>query len=108
MDYNHLCEACSTEGNTLRIQDGLQKLTGQVVSVRMEVVSGVSSAVADQATRNASANPATERRKLLMTLPLFRKASEVLGAQIWHMDEEFNPDAPPKPSSSITEDLDEI
>jgi DNA polymerase-3 subunit gamma/tau len=106
-DYNHLHEACSTEGNTLRIQEGLQKITGQQINIRMEVVSVVVSGVPAQAVKNASANPVTERRKMLMTLPLFRKASEVLGAQIWHVDEDFNPDAPPKPASSTTDDLDE-
>ena len=107
-DYNHHCEACNTEGNILRIQDGLQKITGQTVQVRMELAIGVVSGMPAQATRNQSANPVTERRKMLMTLPMFRKASESLGAQISHVDEDFNPDAPPKPSSSITEaDLDE-
>jgi DNA polymerase-3 subunit gamma/tau len=106
-DYNHLREACDTEGNTLRIQDGLQQLTGKPVSIRMEVASETTSGSPARTLRNTSVNPVTERRKLLMTLPLFRKASEALGAQIWHVDEEFNPDAPPKPNASASEDLDE-
>ena len=43
-----------------------------------------------------------------MTLPLFKKANEALGAQIWHLDDEFNPEAKPKPSNSgKTEDTEE-
>jgi hypothetical protein len=52
-------------------------------------------------------NPVVERRKLLMTLPLFRKANEVLGAQIWHLDEEFNPAATPKTNNSAAQDTEE-
>jgi hypothetical protein len=106
-DYNHLREACDTEGNTLRIQDCLQKLTGKEVNIRMEVVSGVEAGTPAQTVKNVSANPVTERRKMLMALPLFRKASEVLGAQIYNMDEDFNPDAPPKASSAATDEPDE-
>jgi DNA polymerase III subunit gamma/tau len=106
-DYNHLCEACATDGNIIRIQEGLQKITGQLINIRFETVDVMPPGVSGQTARNAPANPVTERRKLLMTLPLFRRASEVLGAQIWHMDEEFNPDAPPQPSGSIAEDPDE-
>jgi len=47
--------------------------------------------------------------KRLMTLPLFKKAGDTLGAQIWHVDDEFNPDAPPKPTTATTEhDPDEV
>lgn len=106
--YNNAYEACSTEGNTGRIQEGLQKITGEPTTVRMELLPPAIPTTPDQTTSKPSVNPATERRKLLMTLPLFRKASEVLGAQIWHVDDEFNPAAPPRPSSTIPEDLDEI
>ncbi len=106
-DYNHLREACATEANILRIQDGLQQLTGKHVDIRMEVAAGVISGTTTETNRNTSVNPVTERRKLLMSLPLFRKASEVLGAQIWHVDDEFNPDAPPKTNTSASEDPEE-
>jgi len=42
-----------------------------------------------------------------MDLPLFRKAGEALGAQIWHVDDEFNPAAPPRrPGETSTPDSD--
>ena len=36
----------------------------------------------------------TDRKKSLAALPLFKKAGEALGAQIWHVDDDFNPVAP--------------
>ena len=44
-----------------------------------------------------SAPTAGDRKKSLLGLPLFKKASETLGAQIWHVDDDFNPIAPPRP-----------
>jgi len=96
-----------TEGNTNRIQAGLQQLTGQPIPVRLEMVSGPLAGATVTPASSQSANPAVERRKTLMTLPLFQKANEVLGAQIWHLDEEFNPEAQPKPTSSAPEETEE-
>jgi hypothetical protein len=45
-----------------------------------------------------------------MDLPLFKKAGEVLGAQIWHVDHEFNPlaakppERPPSPEEPADSD----
>jgi hypothetical protein len=38
-----------------------------------------------------------------MGLPLFKKAADVLGAQIWHMDDDFNPAAPPSVPATETD-----
>ena len=46
-----------------------------------------------------------------MSLPLFRKAGEVLGAQIWHVDDGFDPVAPRgrRPRTQDTDpDTDEV
>ena len=40
---------------------------------------------------------APDRKKQLMGLPLFRRANETLGAQIWHVDDGFNPVPVQKP-----------
>lgn len=107
--YNHAYEACLTEGNTLRIQDGLQKVTGHPITLRMEMASGGTPGNSQEHSNDSPTNPAAERRKRLMTLPLFKKAGDTLGAQIWHVDDEFNPDAPPKPTTATTEhDPDEV
>jgi hypothetical protein len=73
----------------------------------MESVTGAVAGIPAQPAKTVSVNPATERRKHLMALPLFRKASEVLGAQIWLVDDEFNPDAQPKPASAANDDPEE-
>ena len=41
-----------------------------------------------------------------MGLPLFRKAGEALGAQIWHVDDDFNPVARRADRSDKDQDTD--
>jgi DNA polymerase-3 subunit gamma/tau len=105
--YNHAYEACATDQNLQRLQDGLRKLTGQPCVVRFETpVSGPPPAGTKTTPPAPVANQAAERKKQLMGLPLFKKASEALGAQIWHVDDEFSPTAaPPRPAArTSTED----
>jgi hypothetical protein len=45
-----------------------------------------------------------DRKRTLQALPLFKKANEALGAQIWHVDEDFNPVVPPRPAKPKPED----
>ncbi len=104
-EYNHAHDACATEANTRRIQEALGRLTGQPALVRIERISG------EAGTQPAAINDVPDRKKQLMDLPLFRHAGEALGAQIWHMDDDFDPDAAPRspPATSInTPDPDEI
>ena len=42
-----------------------------------------------------------------MGLPLFKRANTALGAQIWHVDEEFNPEAAPRKKEAATSEADE-
>jgi DNA polymerase-3 subunit gamma/tau len=88
-EYNHAREACSTEGNTRRIAEALAHLTGKPVNLRFDVAAG-----APAAPRLAQTGQPADRKKQLGDLPLFKRAGEVLGAQIWHVDEEFNPAIP--------------
>lgn len=48
-----------------------------------------------------------DRKKHLMSLPLFAKASETFGAQIWHVDDEFDPAAKPRKSGTTETDADD-
>jgi DNA polymerase-3 subunit gamma/tau len=105
-EYNHAREACSSEANTRRIQDALTSVTGHPAQVRFEQVSGPAPAPeAARATR--SVNGTGDRKKQLMGLPLFKKAGEALGAQIWHVDDEFNPAAPPREAKAVEDRTDE-
>ena len=38
-----------------------------------------------------------------MELPLFQRAAAALGAQIWHLDESFDPTAEPRQAETATE-----
>ncbi len=89
-------EVCALESNMQRIVDSLHHLTGQTWTVRLET---------DTTVPHESAAPPVapvailaDRKKALMALPLFKKASEALGAQIWHVDEDFIPTSRPAQS----------
>ena len=93
--YNQAYDACASEQNRSRIEDGLQRIAGHPVSIRVDLVAAPTAANGKPEPVAAPANAARDPKKKLMELPLFRKAGEALGAQIWHADQEFNPVAPP-------------
>jgi len=98
--YTHAYEACATELNVQRTQEFLRKLTGQPVTIRVELVGTPASEAAKPAAAAPPVSQANERRKQLMGLPLFKKAADALGAQIWHVDDAFDPAAaPPQPAA---------
>jgi DNA polymerase-3 subunit gamma/tau len=88
--YSDSRSACEADANAQRIQEALKRVTGRAVAVRFET-----DAAAPVAT-NGTPAPAVpvDPKRALASLPLFKKASEALGAQIWHVDPEFNPGAP--------------
>jgi len=101
--YTHAYEASATEQNVLRMQEVLRRVTGNPAIVRVDLVTGSTPAASRPVA--PAPNQAAERRKQLMGLPLFKKAAEALGAQIWHVDEDFNPAAaPPKPPTPVDPD----
>jgi len=106
--YNSSYEACNTEPNIAKMQEALRRVTGQPGVVRLEMTVGTTAPSGSRAANTTPApNAAAERKKQLMGLPLFKKAADVLGAQIWHMDNEFNPAAPPPvPASETDNDTD--
>jgi hypothetical protein len=75
----------------------LRRVTGQPAVIRFEL-DRTATAPAEPPARTASAPPAGDRKKSLAALPLFKKAAEALGAQVWHVDEDFNPSAVPRPA----------
>jgi DNA polymerase-3 subunit gamma/tau len=102
--YREARIACEAEANVQRIQDALKRVTGQTITVRFET--DASAAVAP-GTNGVSAAPApADRKRSLSALPLFKKASEALGAQIWHVDDDFNPIAPPRQEPQPNKDRD--
>jgi DNA polymerase-3 subunit gamma/tau len=92
--YNYCREACATETNVQRIQEALRVLTGQPVAIRLETVPDPQT---DAETRHTPpVARGNDQRKYLLSLPLFKKATESLGAQLWHVDDDFNPTATPR------------
>ena len=92
--YTAAYDACATESNIQRLQEALKQVTGQPGLIRVDLAAGGGPGLP---TNAAPADPTTgvlERKKRLMALPLFKRAADALGAQIWHADEDFNPAAP--------------
>jgi DNA polymerase-3 subunit gamma/tau len=94
--YNLHQDACGNEAGLQRIQESLRRVTGQVVHVRVELDPRAKAPERAAAAPVATLAQAGDRKKHLQSLPLFKKASQALGAQIWHVDDDFNPVAPPR------------
>src|SRR4029079_19550777 len=93
-EYNHAYEACDGEANLRRIEDALKQVTGMPIKVYFELVTSSAPGFPAPPPVAARVPQAADRKKQLMRLPLFRRAGEALGAQIWHVDEDFHPMAP--------------
>ncbi|MFO0800856.1 MAG: DNA polymerase III subunit gamma/tau [Gemmataceae bacterium] len=102
--YNPAYQACATEQGVLRVQDALRRATGKPVTVRFDAPP---SGGPVDSTAKSPATSAAERKKTLMTLPLFQKAADSLGAQLWHVDEAFDPAAVAPQPAATTDDTDE-
>jgi DNA polymerase-3 subunit gamma/tau len=108
-EYNQAYEVCDREENLRRIAEILERECGRPIQVNCELVTG-SLPTSSQDSNGAMGTPRPtqtgDRKKLLMGLPLFRKAGEALGAQIWHVDDDFNPVAAPRPAAAPEPDSD--
>jgi DNA polymerase-3 subunit gamma/tau len=109
--YNHAYQACATELGVQRLQDALKRVTGQPVMVRFDAPpSGL--APAEEPTAAPAVPSTADRKKSLLNLPLFKKAADVLGAQVWVADEAFDPAAtaarPATPAAETADDPDEV
>jgi DNA polymerase-3 subunit gamma/tau len=92
--YNTAIESCRSEQNLLKLTEALKKLTGKPAVVKIEAVGGAAPPPPPRPAVNGApmAAPGGDRGKRhLQGLPFFQKAAEALGAQIWHVDEGFNP-----------------
>jgi hypothetical protein len=94
-EYTYAYEACLNEANTQRIRETLSLILGQPAGVRFECVSAAGTTTSPPGGGSAPVTPADHRRQL-QNLPMFRRAWESLGAQISHVDDDFNPHALPR------------
>ncbi len=104
--YSDSRKECENEANTLRFVNAIKHVTGQSVSVRFETDRSATAKPAIAAHPSAAAPAPTEVKRSIASLPMFKKANEVFGAQIWHVDDDFNPNAPPKPAATTDDDSD--
>jgi DNA polymerase III subunit gamma/tau len=107
--YNHAYQACATEQGVQRVQDALKRVTGQPVVVRFDAPPSGPATAEGTAAQKPQAASAAERKKSLMTLPMFQKAADALGAQLWHVDDAFDPAAvaPVASTPAASDDTDE-
>jgi hypothetical protein len=90
------------------VQDALKRVTGQGVVVRFDAPPSGPVPADEPRAPAVSATSAAERKKSLLTLPLFKKAADALGAQVWHVDDAFDPAAAARPAAGTpTDDTDE-
>jgi hypothetical protein len=96
---------CADDRTTGLIQSALKRITGSDWSVRVDQASGTGNG-----SHQRVGQPAPDRRKDVLQLPLFRKAAEVLGVQLLKVDDGFSPAttaAEPIPDAGFAPDTDE-
>lgn len=93
--YSSAYESCASESGTEVIRQVLKRATGKEWSVRVEQVAGTTAGSPPPGT---TPPPRPEQRaKDLLQLPLFRKAADVLGAQLVRVDDGFDPQTDREP-----------
>ena len=92
---------CADDRTVGLIQAALKRITGAEWMVRVEQVSGTSGG--SHPVEPPAVAP--DRRKDILQLPLFRRAAEVLGAQLVKMDEGFSPAAAPAAARPTGDEL---
>jgi DNA polymerase-3 subunit gamma/tau len=103
--YNAHHDVCQEPVNVARLEEAFRKVTGHTGSFRLESAS-TEAAVASAAAAVADNSPSRYRRQRTEALqePLVKRAHEVLGAQIVHVDEGFG--AAPAENAERTETTD--
>ncbi|MFM8274322.1 MAG: hypothetical protein ACKODX_18600, partial [Gemmata sp.] len=105
--YSDSRKECEIEANAQRLANAFRHLTGQLVSLRFELDRSATAQPVNTGSRTAALPAPTEIKRSLASLPIFKRASELMGAQIWHVDDDFNPNAPPKPVINKTDEYED-
>ncbi|HEX5269339.1 MAG TPA: DNA polymerase III subunit gamma/tau [Gemmataceae bacterium] len=88
--YNSEREHCSEPSRVQRIEESLRKVTGHAWQLRIESV-GSGAVAAQNEAADATTPPPRSRLKRAEAAqePLLKRAADVLGAQVVHMDDDF-------------------
>ncbi|MGL5098229.1 MAG: hypothetical protein ACRDD1_21795, partial [Planctomycetia bacterium] len=89
-EYTSAYEGCASETGTAAIATAVRRVTGIPWTIRIEQQSAFETANEPLPPPNLVA----DRKKDLLQLPLFRRANEVLGAQLMKVDDGFATTAP--------------
>jgi DNA polymerase-3 subunit gamma/tau len=89
--YNAEREHCSEPSRVQRIEESLRKVTGHAWQLRIESVGSGAVAAPAQAAAEATTPQLRSRSKRANAVqdPLLKRAADVLGAQVVHMDDDF-------------------
>ena len=91
-DYSSSYDFCCSDRQAERLSEAFRQVTGTPATVKFDLDRMPS---ADDASQVPAAPAAGgDRKKELLRLPLFRRAADVLAAQVWHVDDDFTPVAP--------------
>jgi len=100
--YNREQEHCHEPARVERLEEALLRITGQAWTIRIESVSSEATAPsAPVAEAEKSQSRYRRQRAEALEQPLLKRASEVLGAQVVHMDDGFG--AAPAQSAEVSE-----
>jgi DNA polymerase-3 subunit gamma/tau len=101
--YNSDREHCQQPANIARVEEVLRKLTGQSISLRIELASGDARTPQSNPRDDADSSPSRYRRQRseAMKDPLVKRAMEVLGAQMVEVDDGFG--SAPVASAEVSE-----
>ena len=89
--YNQAREFCQEPGRVARLEELLRRLTGQSCQLRVEAVGGSPPGESPEAADDPVNSPSRYRRQRAEAAqePLLKRAIDVLGAQIVHVDDGF-------------------
>ena len=89
--YNQAREFCQEPGRVARLEELLRRLTGQSCQLRVEAVSGSPPGASPAAADDPANPPSRYRRQRAEAVqePLLKRAIDVLGAQVVHLDDGF-------------------
>ncbi len=99
-DYNQAWEHCQRPTSVARVEEALQKFTGQTWSLRIETVDGPPAAPPERIEATPPPRPRRNPREEAEKDPLIQRAMNVLGAQVVRVEEGFGeaPAANPRPA----------
>ncbi len=107
--YNHPGNPFLDPVRLGRVEEALRKITGQACTLRQEY-QGEEAAAASSGAPEESETPVSRSRRQreeALSQPLVRRAMEVLGAQIVHLEEDFGAALPPAEDRTSTSDTEE-